>query len=134
MPMLGGTPMRRLFALASVLLLTACGSDNPGGPPDLTSAQYVLESVDGLAYGTEPITETRGTLTLAGGTFSESAQLRTTRFDWGPVLVDSGTYVVRGDSIELRSTRQGNIRGRGLVRGNQMTVLGGVLTYHWRKQ
>lgn len=126
--------MRRLLALASVLVLAACGSDNPGGPPDLTSAQYVLESVDGLAYGTEFITEARGTLTLAGGSFSESAQLRTARFDWSPTLVDSGTYVVRGDSIELRSVVHGNIRGRGLVRGDQMAVRGGSLTYHWRKQ
>lgn len=127
--------MRRILSLATLLVLAACGHDDPTGPsptPATVSGTYGLTMMDGQALpllvldigGAYQVRVTSGALTLRpDGTYAYEIGLRID--DSGHVRTqtdtDGGLWNVKDGSLTLASTERA-FSSTGVVTGEVITL------------
>lgn len=132
--------MKRILIAGLCLLAVACGGDSATGASSGIAGTYTLRTADGAplphvlsqsATSKQEVLSDAYVLT-SGGTWSASAQIRTTINGQASISTApaTGTYTVSGASISLRNTGT-NTSFSGTIDGTTLTLTGGgsVLVY-----
>ena len=124
--------MHRAVAIIMLFSLAACGSDATSPTAVTFAGTYSLQTINGsklpyvvLQQGTTAVTITADQLTIAdGGTWTESGTLQTTQNGQTTTQVggDNGTWLRSGSSLQLNSTKNGNIAYTGAFSSNRLDL------------
>lgn len=133
MPMLGGTPMRRLFTLAALLLVAAC--ENDPSSPNVVEGSYSLERIEGRASNGASVTVIAGDLTLSSGRYEMEVTTSVAPGDRG-TFGSEGRYTTTGQGANIRVEFISDFDPEpfeGTLASGLLTYTEGSWKYHWRR-